>query len=220
MRGTNASATILVSSIRNNYYGGILLNSNANVILRNDQITGNGTNGIKFDSQSGGEVSNNTIAGNGVRGARGPARTGFNGIEFGSGWTGPTMRISGNNIRENTLTGIYIGRGNLEIINNQFYNNWEALIVQGAGTVNIKGNMFDMPSSKTEEEGVEIRPSSNGISTVTIGGTGGESNTFRNYLDSPAIHCTRGAGTVQCPSSGNVFINCNSPILNCPQCAQ
>ena len=185
VRGLNSSATFLYCNIQNNNQGGLYVTSSSNLILRNCIIIGNGTNGVKYDLQSGGEVTRNTITSNGVLGPRGP--NGYNGIEFGVGWNGPAITISENTISQNGCDGIFVGNASvINIINNNFYNNWYAMTVAGGGTVNITGNMFDMPATKTAEEGIEIR-NTNGLPTVMIGGTNtGESNTFRNYLDSPA----------------------------------
>jgi hypothetical protein len=210
IRGTNSSATILYCNINNNYFGGLYATSNANMILSYNTIKSNGTNGVKYDSTSGGEVTGNTIASNGLRPPL-PGSKGYNGIEFGIGWAGKgpsgiVMQISNNSISQNTGDGIFIGTGSLNIINNQFYNNWLAVSIAGAGAISIKGNTFDMPLTKTDQEGILIN-GTYGTPTVTIGGTAnGASNTFNNFgAGYPCIHCGSGSLVVAC--GGNIFVN-------------
>jgi len=216
----NASADVSLTNINSNYDGGFLATSTANATLRGNYFVLNGTNGIYYEMQTTGSVTNNVIGLNGVRGTRGPG--GFNGIEI-AGLGGP-MTISGNTFTGNTLNGIYVGDGTVNVLNNTMYNNFLGMTIDNPlnrpVNVTVKGNTFELPNGAPYSEGVFMFSSTAASLTITIGGSASaDKNTFRSFGSYPAIHCNMNTINAQCVAGGNTFINCSLPVQNCPNCS-
>jgi hypothetical protein len=215
----DSQLTLEHSSVSRNYDGGLLFVQTSNVVVHDSEISFNGLNGFYFEGSARADLYQNNMINNGTAGARGPV-TGFNAIEIANGWTGAHMLIHENWIFDSTASGIYIGgsTANVQVANNYFFNNFLGVTINAAPTTaTVQGNIFELPISQANEEGMLIVGPG---PTVTVGGPGAQ-NTFRNYLNaggsSPAIHC---AGSplpaVTCPASGNVWQNVDVRVLGCP----
>lgn len=216
----NASATIRLSNVNRNYDGGFLATATANATLEENFFISNGTNGIYFEQQARGTITGNTIALNGARGTFGPS--GFNGIEIAG--LGAAMTISGNTISNNTLNGIYVGDGTVNVLNNTMFGNFLGMTIDNPlnrpVNVTVKGNTFELPAGAPYSEGVFMSSSTAASMTITIGGSAAaDKNTFRNYVSYPAIHCNMNTINAQCVAGGNIFINSSFHVQNCPSCS-
>lgn len=216
----NANATITQTNVNRNHDGGFLATATAQATLQENYFTSNGTNGIYFEMQARGSITGNVIALNGVNGTRGPG--GFNGIEIAG--LGALMTISGNTISNNTLNGIYVGDGTVNVLNNTLFGNFLGMTIDNPlnrpVNVTVKGNTFELPLGAPYSEGVFMASSTSASLTITIGGAASaDKNTFRNYGSYPAIHCNISSINAQCVSGGNIFINSSFPVQNCPSCS-
>jgi (2Fe-2S) ferredoxin len=216
----NASVDVSLSNVNRNYDGGFLATATAHATLRDSHFDLNGTDGIYFEMQTTGSITGNVISSNGTRGPRGP--TGFNGVEIAR--LGAAMTISGNTFSSNTLNGIYIGDGTVNVLNNTMDNNFLGITIDNPlnrpVNVTVKGNTFQLPLGAPYSEGIFMASSTAASLTITIGGAAAmDKNTFRNYGSYPAIHCNVNSINAQCVMGGNIFINSSFPVQNCPACS-
>ncbi len=216
----NAAVTVTYTNVSRNYDGGILMTHTSNAVLRNNFVVQNGTAGAYYELQATGEITGNVFAYNGARGTRGPG--GNNGVEI-AGLAAP-MTISGNTFSNNTLNGIFVEDGTVNILNNTFFYNYVGVTVANSRnrpvSIVIKGNLFDLPDSPLYSEGVFMQSSSAASMTIIIGGSAAaDKNTFRNFGSFPAIHCFQSTINAMCTAAGNVFINSTFPVQNCPSCS-
>ncbi|HKY05117.1 MAG TPA: right-handed parallel beta-helix repeat-containing protein [Blastocatellia bacterium] len=216
----NASITLTFSNVDRNYDGGVLMTHSSRAVLRNNVVSQNGTAGAYYEMQTTGEVTGNVFANNGARGSRGQ-QDGNNGVEIAG--LGAPMTISGNTFSRNTVNGIFIEVGTVNVLNNTFFDNFVGVTIANSKNlpvnVTIKGNLFDMPVNPLFSVGVFMQSSTAASMTITIGGpAAADKNTFRNYGSHPAIHCDMNTINAQCVSGGNVFINSTLPVQNCPSC--
>src|SRR6266404_2822968 len=212
----NAAVTVTYTNVSRNYDGGILMTHTSNAVLRNNFVVQNGTAGAYYELQATGEITGNVFAYNGARGTRGPG--GNNGVEI-AGLAAP-MTISGNTFSNNTLNGIFVEDGTVNILNNTFFYNYVGVTVANSRnrpvSIVIKGNLFDLPDSPLYSEGVFMQSSSAASMTIIIGGSAAaDKNTFRNFGSFPAIHCFQSTINAMCTAAGNVFINSTFPVQNC-----
>lgn len=216
----NAAITVTNTNISRNYDGGILMTHTSSAVLRNNFVLQNGTAGAYYELQATGEITGNVFAMNGARGTRGPG--GNNGVEI-AGLAAP-MTISGNTFSTNTLNGIFVEDGTVNILNNTFFYNYVGVTVANSRNrpvnILIRGNLFDLPDSPLYSEGVFMQSSTAATMIITIGGSAAaDKNTFRNFGSFPAIHCFQSTISALCPAAGNVFINGTFPVQNCPSCS-
>ncbi len=216
----NASANLSLTNVNRNYDGGFLATATASATIRENYFVMNGTNGIYFEMQTSGSITGNVIGLNGVRGTFGPG--GFNGIEIAG--LGAPMTISGNALNFNTLNGIYVGDGTVNVLNNTMYGNYLGMTIDNPlnrpVNVTVKGNTIEIPSGGPYSEGIFMASSSAAALNITIGGAApADKNTFRNYGTFPAIHCNVNSINAQCVMGGNIFINSSFPVQNCPACS-
>ena len=216
----NASITLTFSNVNRNHDGGILMTHTSHAVLRNNFVSQNGTAGAYYELQTTGEITGNVFANNGARGTRGPG--GNNGVEI-AGLAAP-MTISGNTFSGNTLNGIFIEDGTVNVLNNTFFDNFVGVTVANSRNrpvnVTIKGNLFELPGNPLYSEGVFMQSSTAASMTITIGGAAAaDKNTFRNYGSFPAIHCDMSNVNAQCIPGGNIFINSSFPVQNCVSCS-
>jgi parallel beta-helix repeat protein len=215
-----AAITLTNSHVSRNYDGGILMTHSSNAVLRNNFVEQNGTAGAYYELQATGEITGNLFANNGARGTRGPG--GNNGVEI-AGIAAP-MTISGNTFSTNTLNGIFVEDGTVNILNNTFFYNYVGVTVANSRNrpvnIVIRGNLFDLPASPLYSEGVFMQSSTTATMTIVIGGSASaEKNTFRNFGSFPAVHCFQSTINAMCAASGNIFINSTFPVQNCPSCS-
>jgi parallel beta-helix repeat protein len=216
----NAEITLTFSNVSRNYDGGILMTHTSRAVLRNNLVSQNGTAGAYYEMETTGEITGNLFTNNGARGSRGPG--GNNGVEI-AGLAAP-MTISGNTFSSNTLNGIFIEDGTVNLLNNTFFDNFVGVTVANSRNmpvnVTIRGNLFDMPASPLYSEAVFMQSSTAASMTITIGGAAsGDKNTFRNYGSFPAIHCDMSNVNALCVSGGNIFVNSTFPVQNCVSCS-
>jgi hypothetical protein len=238
----SGTATITASTFNNNGTAGgampggsgLSVEANSQVTITNSQLNGNlnsnmvgydqaqvtaqGStfnnsqkgNGAIFSGQASVNLTGNTFASNGkVFGAT----TGFNGIEFHSGFTGGAT-VSGNTFTGNTESGVFISGSSsaIQVTGNRFIDNFVGLNMDAStSAVNavVQGNTF-MVTSGSSFQGLDAAGSN---VTATVGGTGSQQNVFENYANNFSIlefHASAGK-TIGCP---NVSLQGNSYLQN------
>lgn len=224
----------------NAQYGrGMVIFSAATLTLNNCQFNNNLDSGIKIDALSpvnftmiGGSSSDNLSNGLGIDGMveteihatdfsrngpvpRDPPNTGRNGLEFFITYSGNAL-VDGCTFVSNTLNGIFIGAGNIDVLDSIFDDNHTGMTINSlisGSTINMEifGNLTQMESGHMDSPNGFIF-NGDGI-TATLGSQDcAQANTFINIRGMSAVICFNGATLFL---GKNQYIDSPDPIRHC-----
>ncbi len=218
---------------------GMVIFSADTLTLNNCQFDNNLDSGIKIDattpvvfSMTGGSASDNLSNGLGIDGTvecdirdadfsrngpvpRDPPNTGRNGIEFFVDYIGNAL-VENCDFVSNTLNGIFIGSGNVDVYDSTFDDNHTGMTVSSVitnSTINmdIFGNLIQMESGYMDSpNGIVFN--GDGITAVLGSQDCAEANTFINIRDMSAVVCFAGATLLL---GKNQYIDSPNPIRHC-----
>jgi parallel beta-helix repeat protein len=218
---SNSTANVSFCNVNTNYDSAILVSHSSSATLTNNTINNNGKNGVFYELQATGSITGNNISFNGTRGPFGP--NGFNGVEVNLA-SSTLMTISGNTFIGNTANGIYADGGTINILNNNFRDNFVGVTIANINNVTtnatVKGNLLRLSVGQPYSEGVFLFSGSGASLIITIGGNAmSDKNIFQDFGPYPAIHCNTSNINVSCPAGGNTFTNCQLPVASCLSCS-
>lgn len=217
IEATNSSSVSAVgNNIHHNGRFGILGRDDSHLTVDSNTIDANVLDGViicgpNVEDPSTASITNNTFSGNGTIGGGG-----YNGVEFNQTCSGAQV-VRGNSFTSNTLNGIYIGSGTLDVSDNSFSNNQNGMTINAradssASTiVRAFGNSF----ANNTKDGVFSQRDSGAAHDllVAIGGTqGGQAN----YFSGQGYHAIGCSATnvmlLNCPAGGNTFVTAGDNI--------
>jgi parallel beta-helix repeat protein len=179
--GGNCAITVVNSQFSGNTNAGLVALESATVSVTGSTFSNNQKgDGALFLQQANVDLVDDTFSSNGeIPGAD----TGFNGVEFLTGYSG-NATVTGSQFLNNTAFGVFSGgsANNIQITNNVFDNNLAGVFLDASDapiTATVQGNTFVVPASAPDTDNGFLAVGA-GV-TATVGGAGALENTFEDY---------------------------------------
>jgi hypothetical protein len=215
-------ANIVGNDIHDNTRMGIIGVGDAHMTISANTIHANVLDGVILCGPNANDPSTATITGNTISGNGTYGGDGYNGVEFYATCVGAQV-VSGNTFAGNSLNGIYIGSGTLDVSNNTFSNNLNGITVQ-AGTLSSTSTVvraFGNEFINNPQDGIysQLDAGAPHELIATIGGTqSGQVNYFSGQ-GFHAIGCSAPSRLLlNCPAGGNTFVTAGDNVESTCNC--